>query len=190
MIIEKPSPGDIAEIQKILQESGPEASDAAAQGFIRTKLSNDEIERIIQRQELIIAREGKEMHGVLWCSKPEDALIKKINFDLPLPSAMPLRWIELVAVARASRRSSVGRQLYEHLILMQKGKCLLTALYEEPLNNKTSKKFHLALDFQRIGSIYKEHDGTRATIEAEFTRMLQLFRRLLKIFTDFNIFGN
>lgn len=61
-------------------------------------------------------------------------------------------YIDRVAVAPEYRRHNIGRRLYESLFKVARGS-VVALLVEEPILNRASVGFHLALGFTRVGGL-------------------------------------
>lgn len=155
MVIRKANISDIAAIQQIVAYASPTQPNAQSSGFIRTVVSVDELATLIDSGQISVAEVDGQVVGALWISTPSEHLINHIQYAEVTTFVGPFVWIDLLAVAPSHRRRGIAKEMYDHLI-ERGGRCtLLTALYEEPLSNEASKRFHLALGFRRVGTLTK-----------------------------------
>ena len=155
---------DIGALYPIFEQATPDRPHAEEQGFQRSKYDEEAFAAFLSRCVVYHATVRREPVGFVVVEPLRFTDLPAIAWEIPPNEVASLAqgallWLRMTAVVPAFSRRGVGTALYRHVQSNYAEWDLLTGLYEQPLNNLTSRQFHASFGFRRIGEVCRQHPG-------------------------------
>ena len=169
---------DLAAVYHVFCKAAPDRPDAEAAGFLLSQYTVEAFWAFLEARLAYVAQKDGETIGFVVIARPTQDQMGPIRwFGRPIldNSDDQLLWIKMVAVSPTHKRQGVATALYRYLFQTHSPAAFITGLYEYPLHNRASAKFHLALGFQWVGMI--ERTNGVATNELD-RRVTGIYYRL------------
>ncbi len=155
---------DFGPLYPIFEQATPNRPHAEERGFLRSQYDETAFADFLSRCVVYSAAVGCEPVGFVVVEPLTFSDLPEIAWEIPpdevallVPRA--LLWLRMTVVAPAVSRRGVGTALYRHVQQCYTSWDLLTGLYEQPLNNLASRRFHASFGFRRIGEVRRRHEG-------------------------------
>ena len=153
-----------ASLYPIFLDATPHHPDAPDRGFLLSGYSESDFEAFLERSTVYGAFASAAFVGFVVVEAVAFERLDSITWhlsteELRILEAMDLVWIRMLAVLPQVARRGIGTALYHRLYQEYESTGLLTGLYEHPLDNRASRRFHLQLGFSRIGESRLRRDG-------------------------------
>jgi ribosomal protein S18 acetylase RimI-like enzyme len=160
--IQQAAPADYPDLYPIFQSAAPDRPEALERGFLLSRYDLASFSTFLDRCTVYHARMGAEAMGFVAFEPVQLPQITGIDWTCPPEVFATLRaasllWIRMLAVAPHAGRRGIGTTLYRHLFAQHPDADFLTGLYEAPLDNQASRRFHRRLGFQRVGESHQQH---------------------------------
>ncbi len=164
LLIAQADQADFGDLYPIFKQATPDRPLAEEQGFLRSQYDEDAFAAFLSRCVVYRATVRREPVGFVVVEPLRFTDLPEIAWEIPPDEVASLAqgallWLRMAAVAPAFSRQGVGTALYRHVRARYGGWDLLTGLYEQPLNNLASRRFHASFGFRRIGEVRRRHAG-------------------------------